>query len=153
MVRARPKALVVTVVGFLLATAGCSQELQPTTPFWQPTHHAVLEGVVVGADGQPLGSIGVSTLYAASSPPERRANVVGGATTDANGAFRLEVRAFSRRLPGADAGTIDVYLRAWKAGPPGGQVVENVVLVTLRVVPLSEPPQVTRVADIRLPVQ
>jgi hypothetical protein len=150
MVSGLSRLLAVSAACVLLSTAACRGEPAGIPPS-EPTHHAIVEGVVLRADGQALGSVGVGALFAESSPPRRQASVTGGGTTDADGAYRFQLRAGSRKLRGV--ATIDIYVRALKAGPPGGQAVTDSVLATLQVVPLSDPPRTTRVSEIRLPVQ
>lgn len=120
------------------------------TPPASPTHHARVEGGVVGSTGEGLESVGVGARYAASSAPERRVSVTGGAYTDAAGVYSFELKAST---PKTRDGTADIYVHATKYGGPGQTVVEDSVLVTVQLVPLERVPPVRRAPTIRLPIE
>lgn len=136
-----------------LVVAGCQDggcatppTAPPGSPASVPTHHAVVTGAVVGAQGQPLAAISIGGRYA---PGCRAADVTGGATTDENGAYRAELQFRSAR----DEGVVEVYLHALRYGTAGAHLVSDSVRVTLRVVPLSARPVEIRAPTIRLPVE
>jgi hypothetical protein len=138
----------------LTLVLGCSrmpiaQDSAGTPPAY-PTHHARVEGMVVGAGGQPLKAISVGARYAASSAPARRVNVTGGTHTDTSGAYGFDVESSAPKTPD---GVADIYAHASKYGDPGQTVMEDSVLITVRLVPLDRPPLVTRAPPLRLPIR
>jgi hypothetical protein len=135
----------------LLGIVSCDSVGRSTavdTPPTEPTHHAVVEGVVLRTTGEPLSGIGVGVRFAASSPAERRASVVGGTATTPDGSYRLVVQAIRPRLEGL----VEFYVLAQMYGPPGGRLRSDSVLTSARFVPLDRAPLRVMATELRLAV-
>jgi hypothetical protein len=135
----------------LVAVAAACTTAQPPTaiPPANPSHHAVVVGVVVGSSGQPLAGIGVGVRFAASAPRERQMSVWGGSATDAKGSYSFDIHAFK---PTAADAMVDVFVHALKSGPPGGRLVTDSILTRVRLAPLAEKAPVTEAPVVRLPL-
>jgi hypothetical protein len=133
----------------LLAVAACGAEISPlaSTPASEPTHHAIVEGIVIGAADQPLTGVQVGVRFASTTRGDG-VSAIGGGTTDDAGRYRFEARTLPPRAPD---GTAKAYVIAFRYGAPGGQVMQDSILVTLQLVALREAAGVTRVAPLRLP--
>ena len=133
------------------ALAGCSTGGTVSdvgTPPSEPTHHAVVQGAVVDAEGRALGDVGVGPRFAQSSRPERQVSVTGGAYTNPDGTYHFTVEAST---PKRADGLADFYVHATLYGPPGGFVRQDSVFVTAQFVPIGQMPNVVRVSQLRLP--
>jgi len=133
----------------LLAAAACGTEASPlaSTPASEPTHHAIVQGIVVGAAGQPLTGVQVGMRFASTARGDG-VSAIGGGTTDDAGSYRFEART----LPPRELdGTAKAYVIAFRYGGAGGQVMQDSILVTLQLVALREAASVTQVAPLRLP--
>ena len=111
-----------------------------TCPFAEPTHQAVVMGVVLDLNDQPLEGIYTSVRYAG----ETRSGV--GTQTDRLGRFT----ATARTDLGAQPDTASAWVRATQANPPPA-VVRDSVRVLLHFTRRTEPPQIVQVT-IHLPV-
>lgn len=112
-----------------------------TCPFAEPTHQAVVQGVVLDLNDQPLEGIHTSVRYAR----EARSGV--GTLTDRMGRFTATAR--TDLLGGPDTAT--AWVRATQANRPPAAIVSDSVSVLLHFTPRTEPPLIVE-ATIRLPV-
>lgn len=139
---------------FCLIAVGCrgGDDCGPslTAPIGSPpsqsTHHAIVAGVVTGANDQPLSGISVGGRYA---PGCRSVSVTGGGMTDAWGAYQVELQMIH---PSTQT-EADVFVHAFRYGTSGSPLVTDSVRITLVSVPLAEPPSVHPVPPLRLPIQ
>lgn len=111
-----------------------------TCPFAEPTHQAVVNGVVLDLNDQPLEGIYTQVLYAG----ETRSGV--GTQTDRLGRFS----ATARTDLGAQPDTATAWVRATQANPPPAAVVRDSVRVLLHFTPRTDPPVIAQVT-IHLP--
>ena len=118
----------------LLALSACEVEEH----FDEPSHHAVVQGVVTDSTDQPLAGIWTSI------PASARGAVV---QTDQLGRFYL----IARRDIGTGPDTLTAWVTAAQANLPPAQVIKDSVQVLLHFKPTSEDPVVVE-TTIRLPV-
>lgn len=132
--------------------AACSGAQSPTAhiPPTEPTHHVVIQGVVVNALGHPLSAISVGARFAASSSPEFQIDVIGGGVTDAQGNYRFEVRTSAPKTQG-NVGKF--YVHALRYGKAGIGLVEDSVLVTTSLVPRNRVASIVQAEQLQLSVQ
>jgi hypothetical protein len=131
--RSMTPAILAGLVATLIACGddGCGGV---TCPFAEPSHHAVINGVVVDEQDRPIaGAIPSTTMSDRSG--------VGAPTTQA-GRFTITVRR--EHHPGAPD-TVRGWVRATKelAPPPGsavGPIVRDSVSVLVHLRPRSDPP-------------
>ena len=137
-----PRVLAVASLAVLLSACdgpgGCGGA---TCPFAEPTHQAVVRGVVVDLNDQPLNGIHTRVLYVR----EARSGV--GTLTDQLGRFT----ATARTDLGGGPDTATAWVRATQANPPPAAIVSDSVRVLLHFRPRTEPPVIVEVT-IRLPV-
>ena len=112
-----------------------------TCPFAEPTHQAVVKGVVLDLNDQPLEGIHTSVLYVG----EARSGV--GTQTDRLGRFTATARTDLGDRPD----TASAWVRATQANPPPAAVVSDSVRVLLHFTQRTEPPVIAQVT-IHLPV-
>jgi hypothetical protein len=134
-----PLFLVATIAVLLSACEkdGCGA----TCPFAEPTHQAVVTGVVLDLNDQPLEGIHTSVLYVG----EARSGV--GTQTDRLGRFTATARTDLGDRPD----TASAWVRATQANPPPAAVVSDSVRVLLYFTRRTEPPEIVQVT-IHLPV-
>ena len=132
--------LVATIAVWLSAceTDGCGGA---TCPFAEPTHQAVVRGVVLDLNDQPLEGIHTSVQYVG----EARSGV--GTQTDRLGRFTATARTDLGDRPD----TASAWVRATQANPPPAAVVRDSVRVLLHFTRRTEPPVIVPVT-IHLPV-
>jgi hypothetical protein len=132
--------LVATIAGLLSACEkdGCGGA---TCPFAEPTHQAVVRGVVLDLNDQPLEGIHTSVLYVG----EARSGV--GTQTDRLGRFTATARTDLGDRPD----TASAWVRATQANPPPAAVVSDSVRVLLHFTRRTEPPVIVPVT-VHLPV-
>jgi len=113
------------------------------------THHAVVQGTVAAANGQPLAGINVGVRFARSSPLVRQVSVAGGGRTDETGLYRFEIQASPPKTPD---GAANLYVVAFRYGKPGEVAASDSILVTVNLVPVdaAAPPPV-QVDLLRMP--
>ena len=131
----RCRLLLVVSIPILLSACeedGCGGA---TCPFAEPTHQAVVRGVVLDLNDQPLEGIYTSVRYAG----EVRSGV--GTQTDRLGRFT----ATARTDLGAQADTASAWVRATQANPPPAAVVSDSVRVLLHFTRRTEPPVIVQV--------
>ena len=133
---------------FLVATiavllSACEQDGcgGATCPFAEPTHQAVVRGVVLDLNDQPLEGIHTSVQYVG----EARSGV--GTQTDRLGRFTATARTDLGDRPD----TASAWVRATQANPPPAAVVSDSVRVLLHFTQRTEPPVIAQVT-IHLPV-
>ena|SRR5438093_6220364 len=119
----------------------------PTCPFAPPSHHAVVTGVVVGSDDQPLAGVHTSVAF-----PDGLL-FVAGTQTDATGRFAITVR---RDLSTTVPDSLRAWARAAKEVPPQtgssvGTIVKDSVSVLVHLRPSNDSPVVTE-TTVRLPI-
>jgi hypothetical protein len=141
-------------LGLLMLVSACGSDpadipSQIPPEGFDPTHHAVIEGVVTNAAGQPLDSVGVGVplMHWPSIPPARRITARGSGTTGSDGLYRFEVVA---EAPPAADGSADIFVRVVKIAPPGGTVKQDSLRVTARFTPLGVAPLTTTADTVRL---
>jgi len=113
-----------------------------TCPFTEPTHHAVVNGVVLDLNDHPLAGIYTSVAFAGQ--------VYSGVGTQTNQMGQFTATARADISPGA-ADTVSAWVRATQANPPPAAVVTDSVRVLLRFKPRTDPPVVVE-TSIHLPV-
>lgn len=133
---------------FLVATiavllSACEQDGcgGATCPFAEPTHQAVVRGVVLDLNDQPLEGIHTSVQYVG----EARSGV--GTQTDRLGRFTATARTDLGDRPD----TASAWVRATQANPPPAAVVSDSVRVLLHFTQRTESPVIAPVT-IHLPV-
>ena len=112
-----------------------------TCPFAEPTHQAVVHGLVLDRNDRPLEGVYTQALYAG----ETRSGV--GTQTDRLGRFTATARTDLRAGPD----TATAWVRATQANAPPAAVVSDSVRVLLHFTPRAKPPIIVEVT-IRLPV-
>jgi hypothetical protein len=112
-----------------------------TCPFAEPTHQAVVSGVVLDLNDQPLEGIYSQVLYVG----EARSGV--GTQTDRLGRFT----ATARTDLGARPDTATAWVRVTQANLPPAAVVSDSASVLLHFSRRGEPPMILQVT-IHLPV-
>jgi len=134
-------SLVVSIAVLLSACEedGCGGA---TCPFAEPTHQAVVKGVVLDLSDQPLEGIYTSVRYTG----ETRSGV--GTQSDRLGRFT----ATARTDLGTQPDTASAWVRATQANPPPGVVASDSVRVLLHFTRRTEPPAIVQVT-IHLPVR
>jgi hypothetical protein len=116
---------------------------------------AELAGVVTDPDGVPLAQafVGLRDPGEAGRPISL---ISGYVTTDSTGAYRLRAVRMAGEVPAEGPDTVTVWVRAGVPPPaeaPSGTVGPmDSVLVTLELRPVGEPPVVTEVAPISVPI-
>jgi hypothetical protein len=112
-------------------------------PFAEPTHHAVVRGVVFDLNDQPLRGI-----YSQVSFRGEQGYSGVGTQSDANGRFTVTARTnLSENAPDTASG----WVYATQATPPPAKVVTDSVAVLLRFTLRSQSPEIVEVT-IHLPV-
>jgi hypothetical protein len=116
---------------------------------------AELAGVVTGPDGGPLAEafVGLRDPGEAGRPITL---ISGYVTTDSTGAYRLRAIRMAGEVPTEGPDTVTVWV--WAGVPPpldsptGTSGPMDSVLVTLELRPVGEPPVVTEVGPIAVPI-
>lgn len=128
--------------GGATGAAGTPQAAQPQAEF-QPSHHALLEGVVTSRSGAPLDSISVVAWRLAEGDGSLAQT---GVETDASGRFHLPLQA---TIGPGSAVPARVVVRgfAWASryprGPQGSVAMDS-VSVPVTLVPRAQAPPVVR---------
>ena len=137
------RSLAFLIAGVAVLSSACAEDPcgGATCPFAEPTHQAVVQGVVLDLNDQPLEDIHTRVLYAG----EARSGV--GTQTDHLGRFT----ATARTDLGTRPDTASAWVRATQANPPPAAVVSDSVRVLLHFTPRTEPPAIVQVT-IRLAV-
>jgi protocatechuate 3,4-dioxygenase beta subunit len=129
------------------ATQGLGSANTPPSP---PTHHVVVEGVVLDAAGRPLSNAAVGARFACQSSPSRQVSVIGGTRTQLDGTYRFTAEAIR---PHRSDGEADFNVHSGIPGDGVRPLREAAVLVAARFVPLDQVPLVIRAPEIRIPDQ
>jgi len=127
------------VVGIALLPSACDESVCDC--FGEPTHEAVVEGVVLDVNDLPLEGIYTRVLYAG----EARSGV--GTQTDRLGRFT----ATARTDLGAQPDTASAWVRATQANLPPAAVVSDSVRVLLHLTRRTEGTVIVQVT-LHLPV-
>lgn len=138
-----PRCHVFLVVSIAVLLSACERDGcgGATCPFAEPTHQAVVNGVVLDLSDHPLEGIYTQVLYVG----EARWGV--GTQTDRLGRFT----ATARTDLGTQPDTATAWVRATQANPPPAAVVSDSVRVLLHFTRRTDPPVIAQVT-IRLPV-
>lgn len=133
-----------SIVSLATVLSGCDEGGcgGATCPFAEPSHHAMVAGVVLDSNDRPLAGIYTRVKH----PREARSGV--GTQTDSEGRFIATARA---DIPAGGADTASAWVQATQANLPPAAVVTDSVRVLLRFRPRTEPPVPVEVT-IRLPV-
>ena len=122
---------------------------EPASEF-QPSHHAVVQGVVTGRQGQPLDSVTVVAWRLAGGAMVAQTRAV----TDAQGRFTLPLLGTvgPEPTPVAERAVIRgfAYASLYPRGPEGSAALDSTI-VEVTLVPVAQEPPVVQ-ARITLPL-
>jgi hypothetical protein len=146
----RPGVIALLSLAATLAACGADAACGgtgPTCPFAPPSHHAVVNGVVLRDNDQPVAGAYTSVRF-----PDGSGFHAGG-QTDATGHFTITVR---RDHSPAAPDTLRGWARAAKevssqTGSNVGTIVRDSMSIVVRLRPRTDPPLVTE-AIVRLPI-
>lgn len=146
---------VARLTSMLACTAGLSACSSSTGGEFQPLAQGVIEGTVVGTQGQPLDSV-VVTYVVPEGVGDQFSWTTPGVTTGSNGRFSLPVQIIGPDDATTFPDEIGVYVRGLAEppkypAPPGKENTVDSVLVTAQLKRRDEPPPVVS-ATLQLPI-